>query len=71
MKTCGKYAISTQWGSGMHYFNGYTDDQKAAMLSAEGCSIGVSARTSKRGARPTVRVWKLIKEYPYKPNTNN
>lgn len=53
-----RYAVSVQWGGGMHYFIGYSNGFDDAAKIADGF---VDPRSNDRGARPTVFIWKQIR----------
>ena len=58
------FAVSIQWGKGMHYFS-QTDHEteEGAIQIAEKIAKNID-KNHKKGARPTIHVWKLVKHFP-------
>ena len=54
--------VTIQWGQGMHYVTSTHDHIKEATASAVEQRQRVNSRLSKRGAKPTVRTWKIVEE---------
>ena len=62
------FQVSIQWNKGMHYFQGGYgfDTEEAAISYAEFLQQDYRKRLKGRpGARPTIRIWKLINEIPF------
>ena len=57
-----KYAFSVQWGSGHHYFLRTDDDIEKVSHWATSQAEMLRRRQGKRGAKPTVHVWKKLSE---------
>ena len=65
------YAISVIWGVGMQYFLGnelMTETEARAMADRQFESL--KHNLHKRGALPTVRVWKLVQQDKVERNGN-
>lgn len=55
-----EYAISIQWGGGIHYFVAYASTLIQAGKIALSRSDMLDQRGQKRGAKPTVHIWKEV-----------
>lgn len=56
----GDFAVSIQWGAGMHYFMGYTDSRQEALACADTLYRAFLSRHEKRGAIPEVNIWQRV-----------
>jgi hypothetical protein len=69
-----KFMTSVQWGAGMHYFNGCGSESKTTEIQSAkflaGChAAAINSRRrlgNRRGSIPTVYVWQMVKQYPFK-----
>jgi len=57
-----KYAISIQYGGGMHYFSTYYDALQEALNSADAIRGRLEAEHTARGrgAKPYIYVWERV-----------
>lgn len=61
------FAISIQWGKGMHYFYGTAFDDINQTLSTASVALAHALNQqnkNKRGAKPTVHIWEHVRSIP-------